>query len=437
METERETESEVEQSEVGLPYGVGRPTRSWAFWVAFFAAFVAFGLFAYSRQFREGLVVTGLRDWGPTGGAPWGLYVAFDVYFVGVSFAGITIAALVRLLNIERLRPIARMAELLTVISLLLAALVIMADLGQPLRGVVNLFRYARPQSPFFGTFALVIAGYFFASLVYLYLGARRDAALCARVSGPLQRLHRFIAAGYSCTPEEEQRHARTTFWLAIAILPLLVTAHSTLGFVFGLQVGRPGWFSALQAPAFVVLAGVSGLGVLIVITAIARRTLPGAREHLGVDVFRFLGNLLLVAALIYLYFTVADVLTGIYTGHEQEAMLTRSLLYGRWAGIFWLSVASLAFAAVLLGWCYLKGIEAIWPRVLAGVVVNIGAIGKRILIVVPSLTSGGLLPYGEGSYRPTWVEIAIITGLFSLGALIYIVTAKLFPVLELPEEEA
>jgi molybdopterin-containing oxidoreductase family membrane subunit len=204
---------------------------------------------------------------------------------------------------------------------------------------------------------------------------------------------------------------------------------------VFGLQVGRPGWFSALQAPAFVVLAAVSGLGLLIVVAAIARRTLPDAQDRLKADVFRLLGNLLLVAVLAYLYFTVVDVLTGIYAGHEREAALTRAMLLGRWAWLFWPSVVSLGVAAILLGWCYLRGVEAAWPRVVAGVLVNLAAIGKRLLIVVPSLVSGALLPYGEGSYRPTWVEYAIITGLFALGALIYLGVAKLFPILELPEE--
>jgi hypothetical protein len=49
--------------------------------------------------------------------------------------------------------------------------------------------------------------------------------------------------------------------------------------------------------------------------------------------------------------------------------------------------------------------VEAVWPRVVAGILVNLAAIGKRVLIVVPSLVSGALPPYGEGSYRPTWVE--------------------------------
>ncbi|MDR5710229.1 MAG: NrfD/PsrC family molybdoenzyme membrane anchor subunit, partial [Armatimonadota bacterium] len=135
-----------------LPYGVGRfPAGFWLF-VLVLLAVLGWGIYAYSRQLTEGLVVTGLRDIGTMGGAAWGLYIAFDVYFVGVSFAGITMAALIRLLHLEELKPVSRMAELLTIVALILAAFSVLPDLGQPLRGIVNLFRYARPQSPFFGT---------------------------------------------------------------------------------------------------------------------------------------------------------------------------------------------------------------------------------------------------------------------------------------------
>lgn len=142
-----------------------------------------------------------------------------------MSFAGITIAALIRLLDIQRLRPVARMAEVLTVSALVLAAMSTIADLGQPVRGVINLFRYARPQSPFYGTFTLVLSGYLFASLIYLYLDGRRDAARLARVDSRLRWFHRRWAAGYADTAAERDRHRRSSFWLSLAIIPLLVTA--------------------------------------------------------------------------------------------------------------------------------------------------------------------------------------------------------------------
>jgi molybdopterin-containing oxidoreductase family membrane subunit len=419
----------------GLPQGVGRVTPGWLAVVGAAAAALAVGLYAYSREASEGLIETGLGDPGTGRGAAWGLYVAFVVYFVGVSFAGITIAALIRLFRIERLQGIARIAELLTVVALLLAALSILVDLGQPLRGIVNLFLYARPQSPFFGTFTLVISGYLFASIVYLYLDGRHDAAICARVPSRLQWIHRLWAAGYRDTLPERARHRRATVWLAIAIIPLLVVAHSTLGFVFGLQVGRPGWYSALQAPAFVALAGVSGLGLLIVIAALIRHV-GVARERLDEAVFALLGRYLMALLLTYLYFMVAELLTSTYTGSHHEQVITQALLWGEYSAVFWASVGLLVLALGLLVWREVSRRWGVAALVVAGLLVNVAAVGKRYLIVVPSQTQGQLLPYLPGSYTPTLGEYAVVVGLFGLGVLLFALFMKVFPIVELPEEE-
>lgn len=418
-----------------LPYGVGRWNAGWYFLILILAAVFAWGLFAYSRQFVEGLIVTGMRDIGTMGGSTWGLYITFDVYFVGVSFAGITTAALIRLLNLGYMKPVARMAELLTVISLILAGFCILPDLGQPVRGIVNLFLYARPQSPFYGTFTLVIAGYLFASLVYFYLEGRRDAALCARVPSRLQWFYRLWAAGYRDTPAERERHTRVSFYLSIAILPLLITAHSTLGFVFGLQVGRPGWFSALQAPGFVVMAGISGIGLLIVIAALIR-AVTGERQRLSLVVFRWLGNLLMVLTVAYLYFMAVDWLTTTYQPQEHDVELTTAILTGSFAWLYWVSVASLAVAFALLFGQFVLRRSSLALIVLSGLVVQIAAVGKRILLVVPSQTTGTLLPYGTGFYSPTWVEYSVIVGLFALGTLLYVLFMKIFPIIDVPEPE-
>jgi molybdopterin-containing oxidoreductase family membrane subunit len=393
------------------------------------------GWFAYIREFTEGMTVTGMRNVGTMGGATWGLYITFVVYFVGVSFAGITIAAVIRLFNLERLRPLARMAEVLTVVSLILGSIAIVADLGQPIRGVINLFRYARPQSPFFGTFTMVIAGYLFASLVYLWLTSRRDAALLAQQPSKLSWLHRLVAAGYTDTPVERERHSKATFWLAVSILPMLVVAHSTLGFVFGLQVGRPGWYSALQAPAFVVLAGVSGTGVLIVLAAIVRKSI-GRDVGLTDYVFGWLGRFMMLLLFVYVYFMVTELLTATYAGSERELQVTREMLWGEYSWIFWSSVALLVLP--LLGLLY-QSLKSYWNiswLVVSGIAVNIGAIGKRYLIAVPSQTHGQLLPYTDGAYSPSWIEWAVVASLVAFGALVIGVFMKVLPIVELNHEE-
>ena len=418
--------------ETTLPRGVGRLTRGWVIFILAMVAVSVLGWYAYIREFTEGMTVTGMRNVGTMGGATWGLYITFVVYFVGVSFAGITIAAVIRLFNLERLRPLARMAEVLTVVSLVLGAIAIVADLGQPLRGIVNLFRYARPQSPFFGTFTMVIAGYLFASLVYLWISSRRDAAVLAKQPSRLQWLHRFVASGYTDTPAERERHSRATFWMAVSILPMLVIATSTLGFVFGLQGGRPGWYSALQAPAFVVLAGLSGTGLLIVLAAIVRKSMP---RDVGLNnyVFSWLGRIMMLLLFVYVYFMITEVLTATYAGIERELRVTEELISGEYSWIFWSAVTLLVLALASLLFQALRSKWNVSWLVAAGIAVNIGALGKRYLIAVPSQTHGQLLPYTEGAgYSPSWIEWAVVASLVAFGALVIGVFMKVLPIVEI-----
>src|SRR3989338_6413652 len=256
----------AEGSTKPLRLGIGKFGPAWIASMAILFSVFAFGLYAYSIQARNGLIVTGMRTIG-VGGATWGLYVSFDVFFVGVSFAGISISAVIRLFGIAFLKPIARMAELLTIVILIMGGFCIMADLGRPLQGLLNFPQYSRVMSPFFGTFTLVVAGYLFASFVFFFLSARPDAAYLAERAkfAPLRWFYRLWAFGFKGTPDDYNRHANSSFWLSIFILPLLITAHSTLGFIFGIQSSRPGWYSALMAPGFVIMAGISGTGFILI----------------------------------------------------------------------------------------------------------------------------------------------------------------------------
>ena len=417
-----------------LPYGIGRFSGGWLFFVLICIALIGLGIYAYSQQLIHGEVVTGMRDIGTMAGAPWGMFIAFVIYFEGVSFAGIAVAALIYLFNQDQMKPIARMAELMTIIGLILASMCIIADVGKPGRAIVNLLRYARPGSPFFGTLTIALVGFLIGALIYLYLDGRRDAALLAKKPGRLQGFYRLWAAGYQDTPEESERHDKATFWLSVAILPLLITAHTTLGFVFGLQVGRPGWFSTLQAPGFVILAGVSGLGLLIILAAILRKVL-NQEEKIPMNIFRWLGNLLVGLTAAYLYFMVVEWLTSIYTANTAEANLINALLRGEYAWIFWASVAFLVVPLILLVWQFVTKKYSIGLLVLSGILVNLAAIGKRFLIVVPSQTHGTMLPYVTGTYNPSWVEYSVIIGLMGLGALLFVLFMKIFPIMAVEED--
>ncbi len=402
-------------------------TAGWYALVALALALIGFAIYAYSVQYREGYIVTNLRNPG-RGGAAWGLYIAMDVYFVGVSFAGITVASIARLFKLHVLEPVTRLAELLTISALLAGACVVIADLGRPGHGLLELPALARPSSPFFGTFTLVVAGYLFSSLVAFFLTGRRDAATMARV-GPrgLRWFYRMWASGYRFTPEEHARHGRTTFWLAITILPLLVCAHSTLGLIFGIQAGRPGWYSALQAPGFLVLAGASGTGMLILATVILRRMLR-LRAQIPDTAIHWLGGFLWVLSLVYLYFTVVEELTATYAGPRMDRHVAHQIVTGGYSTSFWVYIGTMFLGFAIPFLQYLRGKPSVTGIAIAAALVNVGALVKRLLIVVPSQTHGSYLALDEGTYTPSWIEWSIMAGAASLVLLIILVFARVFP---------
>jgi len=392
----------------------------------------AFGAWCFSEQVRRGFIVTNLRNLG-YGGAPWGLYISFDVYFVGVSFAGITVSALARLFHIEALKPATRVAEFLTITALLAGACVILADLGRPLDGLIKLPRFARPQSPFYGTFTLVVAGYLFSSMVFFFLSARPDAALMARRGpAPLRWLYRLWATGYRGCGAEMRRHRTTSFWLSVTILPLLVTAHSTLGFIFGTQAGRPGWFGALQAPAFVVLAGVSGTGMVIIALASVRRMFR-LDEEIPDKTLRWLTNFMATLALVYVYFMVVDELTASYAAPTAERSVAHSVVTGHFAPLFWITIVCLLLTFLIPFGLRLRKMTSVPAMVLVAVLANVAAVCKRYLIVVPSLTHGALVPIEHGDYTPGYIELGIIVGLFGLLAAALFLFARIFPLTPTP----
>ncbi len=419
----------------GLPQGVGRLTAGWKIFILAAAAVFAFGLYAYWYQTTNGLGVTGMRGTGTAGGATWGLYIVIVEYFIGVSFAGVVIAAISRVFRVKELRPITRIAELLTVGSLIVGLLAVLIDLGRPVRGVINMLLYARPQSAFFGTFTLVAGGVLFTSLAYLYLGGRRDAAKLAKVPSRLQWFHRLWAAGYTDTEPEKDRHQRVMFWLSVGIVPLIVIALSTEGLVFGIQVGRPGWFGSLQGPDFLVLAAASGLANLLVLTAIVRRVL-GDWSRIGVGVFKWLGRFLLAATTVALYFMVVELFTLLYATPADERQLADALLKGSYAWIFWLSLGLMVFGLGLLIWQAASARWRVGTLVIASVAISTAALAERFLTVIPSQTHATLLPYEVGSYFPNWVEFGVVAGLYALGALLIGLFMKAFPIISMRDEE-
>lgn len=406
----------------------GMPSWRWVAAILGFGGLLALGLYAYVHQEHHGEIVTAMRTNGQ-GGAAWALYIAFLIYFIGVSFAGVGVATIVHIFGTKAIHSVARMAELMSILALAMAGMCVMADQGRPLDALMKLPAFTRVGTPFFGTFVL-LASYTFASVIFLFLDTRADAAALAErtKSKPLKLLYTIWAAGYRDTPVERYRHYKVCWWMAMGTLPLLVIEQSTIGFIFGIQGGRPGWFSALQAPSFLVLAGVSGIGMLLIVASIARRFLA-LEHHVDDKTFKWLANLLLILTAIYIYFIIAEEMTAFYTAAvATERAVAREVVLGTYSPLFWTAAVSFLVAFLLLFSQFLFRYVSIPVVVTCGVLVNVGAFLRRYLLVVPSQTHGQLTPIELGHYAPTWVEWSVVAGAFSVGGLAYLVFARLMP---------
>lgn len=405
-----------------------RLTPTWLLTFAVAGGATAWGIYAYSYWVTEGLITTGLRSVSQ-GGASWAFGKSLAVYFIGLSFGGACTAALIRLLGMDEARVVRRMAEVMTLVCLPLGALSIVADLGRPWEGILFLPQFAKPTSPLYGTFTMVVAVYLFANSVYVFLDGRADAAACAARYPRLAWAYRLWASGWRGTAIEKQRHDRASFWLSACLLPLEVTAMSTLGFVFGVQGGRPGWFSAVQAPSFIAIAASTGSAMLALILCTARRA-ARLDDVITEAALKAVARIVWLSTLLYVYIVVVELMTALYASNVADTEIAQAMIAGVYAPWFWASVACFVVPAALLLPVYLNGRVGTSALVIACLLLNLGGLVRRVLIIVPSQTHGLLLPFGVGYYAPNWSELSVGLGFAGLGVCLYLIAWKVFPLL-------
>ncbi len=408
-------------------YPLYHTSRSYKAFVFVLLAIIAWGGYNYISQLRYGLSVTGLNDT-----TFWGLYIVNFVFFIGISYAGTLVSAVLRVTGASWRTPITRMAEVIAVVGLMIGGLMPFIDLGQPER-VVNLFIYGRLLSPLVWDIVSIIT-YFVACLIYLYLPLIPDFALLrddlGRDASPVRRrFYTFFAAGWRNTPEQRRGLEKGMRIMAVIIIPIAIFVHTVVAYIFSLTL-RPGWNSTIYGPYFVIGAIFSGTATILIVMAIFRR-LFHLEEYITEKHFRYLSYLLMALLLFYAYFTFTEYLTLGYTTELGERELLNQLLQGSSAVWFWtFIVGGLLIPAFLIVFRKMRVI----PRVvIASVFIFLGMWIKRFVIVVGTLQVP-LISTEFVVYKPTIVEISITLAALAGFALLFAIFAKVFPMVSIWE---
>ncbi len=366
-----------------LPLGAGALLLLWA---------VTGGILAL--RFVKGLgAVTNMSD-----RFPWGVWVGLLQSGVALSAGGFVLAAAVHVFHIRRYEPILRPVVLTAFLGYLFVASVLFIEVGRPYRLWHPLAMWQHHSIMFEVAWC-----------VTLYL-----TVLAVEVSPAF-----FERLGLS----------RAAHWVHRAAIPLVIagvllsTLHqSSMGSMFLImpQKIHPLWYSPLL-PVFFLLSSMSaGLCVIVVesfyVSKIFRRSLE---TTLLTDLAR-----------------ASSFLLGVY-GLVRIADITAR---GAWDSLAGHPVLSALFALEFVGGVLLPAGLLILPWIhakrrrlfFACLPVLVGAILNRLNVSWLSMT-----PYTGPGYFPTWMELAVVLTLASLGMAAFAAAVRFLPIFPSDETPA
>jgi molybdopterin-containing oxidoreductase family membrane subunit len=418
--------------------------RWWWPAVAVLGAIVVLGVVAWAVQLADGLGAAGYNDQ-----AFWAVYEADLVAFIGVSYGGAVVSAILRLTKATWRAPLTRIAEATALVTLPVGMLFIVPHLGSPQRIWELVWPpYWNLSSPILWDF-FAVSTYLLATAVFFYLPLIADLPVAAaRLDGRpglrarcCRLLYRALGGDREVTVPRRRLIEGSIGLVAIMVIPMAVSVHSVLSFAFA-SSSRPGYLETIFPVYFVVAALYSGIALVVVAVAACRRLF-----HLEAFIhprhFVRLGFVMVAFGAAYLYLTFTEYLIDGYSGTAGLAAWVRQDLTGRYWVPFW-------FYFVAAGVVPLVIMALRRTRTVGGVVTASGLVVaalwiKRLVIVIPpateplvrsSLAAGGVVAGNWGTYHFTWVPISITLAATAAIPLLLLLVFRFVPILPIAEME-
>ena len=393
--------------------------------------FLLFGIYGLITQITEGHIVTGMRDH-----VVWGVYIVNFIFFMGLSYAGALISGVLVLFKSEWRKPIIRMAELITVISLVIGPVFILFCIGR-LDRLHYLILYPRIQSPITWD-VIAISTDLVGCFIFLYLSFIEDFAKLRdyeelKVKPWRKKLYKVLSLDYTGTEQQKKRIKNSKIIMASMIIAIAIIVYSVLAWIFGVTL-QPGWHSTIFGPYFVIAAVYSGTGLLIIIMWIFRKVYH-LEDLITKKHFVNVGVLLLILAAFYGYFTFSDYLTKWYGSVKMDKLLI-DILFDQYYWLFILSnYVGVLVPIIVVGLPRLRNIRNI---TISAIITVIGLWINRFLIVVPTLETP-YLPIQDTRpdwilYSSTWVEWSLTGAGIAVFCMIIMVASKFVPIVSISE---
>jgi molybdopterin-containing oxidoreductase family membrane subunit len=307
--------------------------------------------------------------------------------------------------NYKAFGRITILGEFLAVSSVIMCALFIFVDLGQPMR-VINVMLYPTLNSVLFWDM-VVLNGYLLLNIIigWKVLEAERNGIAPPPWVKPL-------------------------IYLSI---PWAVSIHTVTAFLYSGLPGRGFWLTAILAPRFLASAFAAGPAFLILLCLIVRKL---TNFDPGKEQIQSLAKIVTYAIIINVFFFLCEVFVVFYSQIPEHMDHFKYLFFGLDGhGVLvpwmWSSIALMVLAIILLVPSATRKNETILA--VACVFVFIGTwIDKGL-----GMISGGFVPnplHHVIEYVPTVPEIIITIGVYATG---FLILTALFKIAVSVKEEA
>jgi molybdopterin-containing oxidoreductase family membrane subunit len=407
------------------------------------SAIVVVGIVAWAVQLADGIGVAGYNDQ-----AFWAVYEADLVAFIGVSYGGAVVSAILRLTNAAWRAPLTRIAEATALVTLPVGMLFIIPHLGSPQKVWELVWPpYWNLSSPILWDF-FAVSTYLLATLVFFYLPLIPDLPPARRWlerqgtgarANACRRLYQVLGGGWRGTERQKKVLHLSIGLVAMMVIPLAVSVHSVLSFAFA-SSSRAGYLETILPVYFVVAALYSGVA-LVVLTVAAARRLFHLEAYIHPRHFVRLGFLLVAFGAAYLYLSFTEYLVDGYSGTTDNASWVRQILVGRYWVPFWFYVVVAGVLPLLV--MAIKRTRTKTGVVAVSALVVVAMWVKRLVIVIPPATEPLLkspaTPVGNlagtwGTYHFTWVPISITVAATAAIPLLLLVLFRFVPILPVTE---
>ncbi|PLR83658.1 molybdopterin oxidoreductase [Bacillus canaveralius] len=400
-----------------------RTSSAFKIWVScLFVAFAAGGYFIVDR-FITGLSATNLSSI-----TPWGAWIAFYIFFVGLSAGSFLLSTLIYVFNMEEYERIGKAALFTAIVCMIVALTFVLMDLGRPDR-MLNAIIYWNVTSPLAWEVHFYLV-YIALLSVELYIAMREDLVRLTKTSSIKGKVARWLT--FKNATIDELTKKRDHMWMKIlgtVGIPIAIFGvHGGTGTIFALVKARPGWNTALFPIIFVVSAMVSGTALLLAMYVIKKKI---NKQSIDKNMVQSLAKLMVAFLIIDLGLQFYEYLTSWYSLEKEHidtlaTMMTGSLSWS-FRGVQMFLGAIIPIAIVF----WKKTRDSVNALLLAAILIVIGIIGVRFNIVVPPLIVPVFHELPWGNYFPTINEWMVSVGVVAMGLLIYSFGEKFLPIEE------